>query len=82
MLTITNEPDDGRAVALTRLHDIERNAEPVPAGAVVEIIGLGVNDAGDVALWCICWHGAAYWAFPAELRPAGESDLQSLQETN
>jgi hypothetical protein len=82
MLTLRNEPDGGPVVTLARVHDTERVAAPIPAGEMVRIVGLAVDDAGDVALWCISWHGAAYWALPDELRPASESELQSVLENH
>jgi hypothetical protein len=79
-LTIQNEPDDGVCITTARIFDMESIAAPIPAGELVRIIGVGVDESGDAALWSIAWNGWAYWCLPDELRPARESELQSLQE--
>jgi hypothetical protein len=80
MLTILNEPDHGHAVALARIHDIETNARPVPAGEMVRIVGVAVDDTDALALWLVAWHGQCYAALPEELRPARTEELRTLQE--
>jgi hypothetical protein len=73
ILTLSNEPDDGLAVTVTRVQDLA-------AGELVRIVGLGVDEAGDVALWCVVWHGAEYWCRPEELRPARVRERRTVQE--
>jgi hypothetical protein len=79
MLDLNNEPDHGLVVTLARVYNMERVAAPIPVGEVVQIAGLGLDDAGTVALWSICWRGAAYWAAPGELRPASFDEVQALE---
>ena len=65
MLTLRNEPDEGEVVTLARVHDVDATAPAIPAGELVRIVGLGVDDAGDVALWSVAWHGNEYWCLGA-----------------
>jgi hypothetical protein len=70
MLTLSNEPDDGLVITLARVHDVEAHARPVPAGELVRIVGLAVDEADRLALWSVAWHGNEYFCLPGELRPA------------
>jgi hypothetical protein len=76
-----NEPEHGHAVALARIHDVEMNVQPVPAGEMVRIVGVAVDDGNALALWLIAFRGNCFVALPEELRPARTDELQSLQET-
>jgi hypothetical protein len=79
MLTLRNEPDEGDVVTLARVHDVDATAPAIPAGELVRIVGLAVDQAGAVALWSVAWHGNEYWCRPEELRPALVHELQAVQ---
>jgi len=72
MLTLDNEPADGLVLTMNLVHDVEGVAEPIPAGELVRIVGVAVDDAGNAMLWDVSWNGGRLWALPDELRPAAE----------
>ena len=81
MLTRTNEPDNGVVITLARVHDVEAHAPVIPAGQLVRIVGLAVDEIGEPVLWAIWWRGQEYFCLSEELRPALPHEVTMLQES-